>query len=67
MLKVLDVTVRMVLYQNNGDVIFPYHEERKTIVIEDSISDLSITDSDKSVCRSLSEVCVQMESLLNPS
>jgi len=67
MLKVLDITARMVLYHPTGEVVLPYHEERRTIVIEDSIQNLSITDSDKSLCRSISEICMQVEPLLNTS
>jgi len=67
MKKVLDVTVRMILYPDTGGVILPYHEERRTLVIEDSVQDLSITDSDKSFCRSVSEVCLQMEPLFHTS
>jgi hypothetical protein len=51
MIKVLDITARVIVYDNLSPKL-PYHEERTQVIInEGTAQDVSITNNDISICR----------------
>ena len=64
MLKILDVTVRTILYDNTN-VVLPYAEYRTHVIYEQDLPEsIQIGENDLTLCRLVAENCLSMESLL---